>query len=235
MRVAREVSEWAVNILILLFATTTIAQPFVVPTGSMENTVLIGDHLIVDKLAYSPPGAISRYILPYTPVKRGDIIVFRYPLNLKENYVKRVIGMPGDRLKIRDRQVYLNGAKIDEPYKRHIREWTDLYRDNFPTDPPPHLPERARAMLRDHVAGGELVVPPDHYFAMGDNRDNSADSRYWGLVPRENIVGKPLLIFWSYDAPTGELVDVINFDHLKDLALNFFVKTRWERTFRLVR
>jgi signal peptidase I len=232
---AREAAEWAVNLVILLFATTTIAQPFVVPTGSMEGTVLIGDHIVVDKLAYAPQGPVSKYILPYSPIRRGDIIVFRYPLNLNEHYVKRVIGLPGDRLKIVSKQVFINGSALSEPYTQHITPYLADYRDNFPAEPLPDLPERARDMLRDHVANGELVVPDGQYFAMGDNRDNSADSRFWGFVPRQNITGKPLVIFWSYDAPTDHLSEAVSLDHLKDLALNFFSKTRWSRTLQMVR
>jgi signal peptidase I len=231
------ISEWTVTILMLLFGTSTLLQAFVVPTGSMENTVLIGDHMIVDKLAYAPPGPISKHLLPYTPVKRGDIIVFRYPLDIQQNYVKRVIGIPGDRVHIVDKQVYVNGNAVTEPYKVLIPYQTSAYLNNFPQLVPDlQIAPRALDMLRDNVVKGELVVPAGFYFAMGDNRDNSADSRFWGLVPRENIVGKPVMIFWSYDAPTDQLADGnINVDHLLDLAQHFFTKTRWERTFRLVK
>ena len=223
------------NLVILLFATTTVAQPFVVPTGSMENTVLIGDHLIVDKLAYAPPDSLARLILPYSEVKRGDVIVFRYPLNLRENYVKRVIGVPGDRVRIRGKQVFVNGVPLEEPYKVVRSGFALPYLDEFPSQPPlMRIYDRGEAMLRDHVVRGELVVPPGSYFAMGDNRDNSSDSRFWGLVPRENIIGKPWIIFWSYDAPTDDFTGVVNVDHVKDLALNFFTKTRWDRTLRVV-
>ncbi len=236
-RAAREIAEWAMNFVILLFATTTIAQPFVVPTGSMENTVLVGDHLIVDKLAYAPPDSLARLILPYSDIKRGDVIVFRYPLNLRENYVKRVIGAPGDRVRIRGKQVFINGTPLEEPYKVVRSGFGAPYLDEFPSLPPALFPiyDRGADMLRDHVVGGELVVPAGSYFAMGDNRDNSSDSRFWGLVPRENIIGKPWIIFWSYDAPTDHLTGVVNAEHLKDLALNFFSKTRWDRTMRVVR
>ena len=230
------ISEWTVTILMLLFGTSTLLQAFVVPTGSMENTVLIGDHMIVDKLAYAPAGLISRYLLPYTPVKRGDVIVFRYPLDLSQNYVKRVIGVPGDRLHIVDKQVFVNGKIETEPYKVLAADQMSAYLNNFPqVTPDLQIYQRGLDMLRDNVVKGELLVPAGYYFAMGDNRDNSADSRFWGLVPRENIVGKPVFIFWSYDAPTDQLADGnINMDHLLDLAQHFFTKTRWERTFRRV-
>jgi|SRR5579871_1537817 len=230
------VSEWTINILILLFGTTTLVQAFIVPTPSMDTTVRVGDHLLVDKLSYAPPGAISRYVLPYTQVKRGDIIVFRYPLDISQNYVKRVVGVPGDRIHLVDKTVYLNGkALTNEPYAQHVRPFIDPYPDNFPSQPAePGVFDRARDMLAQNVVNGDVVVPPESYFAMGDNRDNSSDSRYWGFVPRENIIGKPLLIFWSYDASTEDL-EYFTANHFIDLAKNFFVKTRWDRTLKLVR
>ncbi len=228
------VTEWSINILILLFGTTTLVQAFIVPTPSMDATVRVGDHLLVDKLSYAPAGAISKYFLPYTEPKRGDIIVFRYPMDIQQNYVKRVMGVPGDHIKVVDKVVYLNGKALVEPYTQHVFPGIEPYRDNFPAAPWGPVYDRAKEMLNNNVVNGELVVPPDHYFAMGDNRDNSLDSRYWGFVPRENIIGKPLLIFWSYDAPTEDWVDY-NVNHFVDLAKNFFFKTRWERTFMLVR
>jgi signal peptidase I len=230
------VAEWAITILVLLFGTSTIAQPFVIPTASMHNTLLTGDHLIVDKLAYSPTDGFSKHLLPYEDVKRGDIIVFKHP-TLNVNYVKRCIGMPGDRLKLVDKRVYINGQPLDEPYVIHQSD-SLLYRDNFPQGEPeyvqdPVMARRTYYMLRDHVVKGELVIPAGFYFAMGDNRDDSLDSRYWGLVPRDNIEGKPLLIFWSYDAPTEDLKDY-NLHHMLDLATHFFTKTRWNRTLKLI-
>jgi signal peptidase I len=229
------VYEWTVNIIILLFGMTTLVQAFIVPTPSMDTTVMVGDHLLVDKLSYAPPGSISKYLLPYTDVKRGDIIVFRYPIDIRQNYVKRVMGVPGDHIKLVDKKVYLNGKLLDEPYTQHIFPDIDPYRDNFP-NAAPHGPvyQPALDMLEHNVVNGELVVPPGRYFAMGDNRDNSLDSRYWGFVPRENIIGKPLLIFWSYDAPTEDLVDYTA-NHFVDLARNFFTKTRWNRELKLIR
>ena len=228
------VHEWSLNILILLFGTTTLVQAFIVPTPSMDSTVMVGDHLLVDKLSYAPAGSFARYILPYTAPKRGDIIVFRYPMDISQNYVKRVMGVPGDRIHLVNKVVYLNGKALTEPYAQHIFPSPDPYRDNFPTEPDGPVYDRAKQMLAEHVQNGELVVPPGSYFAMGDNRDNSLDSRYWGFVPRENIIGKPLLIFWSYDAPTADLVGY-SADHFIDLAKNFFFKTRWDRELKLVR
>lgn len=229
------IAEWTVTILLLLFGTTTLVQAFVIPTGSMEDTLLIGDHLLVDKLAYAPPGPLSKHLLPYSDVERGDIIVFRYPVDINQTFVKRVIGVPGDRIRLENKQVYLNGKKLAEPYKYHKTEYMDSYRDNFPGEPNVAVFPPAQVMLESNVVKGEVVVPPDNYFAMGDNRDSSLDSRYWGFVPRKNIIGKPLIIYWSYDAPTDRLASpTIGFDHMLDLAQNFFVKTRWNRTFKLI-
>jgi len=229
------IAEWTITILLLLFGTTTLVQAFVLPTGSMEDTLLIGDHLLVDKLAYAPSGPISKHLLPYSDVKRGDIIVFRYPIDINQTFVKRVIGVPGDRIRLENKQVYLNGKKLVEPYKYHKTEYIDSYRDNFPGEPNVGIFPPAQVMLEQNVVKGEVVVPPDNFFAMGDNRDSSLDSRYWGFVPRKNIIGKPLIIYWSYDAPTERLASpTIGFDHMMDLAQNFFTKTRWSRTFKLI-
>ncbi len=203
----------------------------------MHNTLLTGDHLIVDKLAYAPSGPFTKYLLPYEQVKRGDIIVFKHPTLITVDYVKRVIGVPGDHVKLMNKQVFVNGKLLNEPYVIHENN-SYSYRDNFPMGDPEYNPDRLMAarmneMLHTQVVNGELVIPSGSYFAMGDNRDNSLDSRYWGLVPRENIMGKPLIIFWSYDAPTDDLT---NYDlhHFLDLGQHFFTRTRWDRTLKLI-
>ncbi|MFN7544743.1 MAG: signal peptidase I [Acidobacteriota bacterium] len=238
------IAEWTVTILLLLFATTSLVQAFVIPTGSMEDTLLIGDHLLVDKLTYSPKGPLSKFLLPYQDVQRGDIIVFRYPEDIRQTFVKRAIGVPGDRIRVVNKQLMLNGKPVQEPYKYHKTDYFDSYRDNFPSEPNMRVYPGAEEMLNKHVrrysANGEeiseVVVPPHSIFAMGDNRDSSLDSRYWGFVPRENIIGKPLIIYWSYESSTDRLAgSPINPEHLQDLALNFFSKTRWSRTFQLIR
>ena len=234
------IAEWAVTILLLLFGTTNLVQAFVIPTGSMEDTLLIGDHLLVDKLAYAPADSFGSLLLPYQNVKRGDIIVFRKPHELEMTLVKRAVGLPGDRIRIVDKRLWINGRQINEPYVQHKTAYFDDYRDNFPPHAEPRAypgdVTRAGMEMLGNVTGGELVVPAGLYFALGDNRDYSLDSRYWGFVPRENIIGKPLIIYWSYDAPTEELLaQGISASHLRDLALNFFTKTRWERTFHLVK
>jgi signal peptidase I len=229
------IADWVVTIVFLLFGISAIAQPFVIPSPSMEVTLLTGDHVLVDKLVYAPPGPISKYLLPYEPVQRGDIIVFRYPMDINQNYVKRCIGVPGDHIRIVNKDVYLNGKKLYEPYAIHRTSYILPYRDNFPSQPDSQVYDRAVQMLQNNVVNGEVVVPPGNYFAMGDNRDNSLDSRYWGFVPRENIVGTPFFIWWSYDAPTEELASGnIDIGHIVDIVLHFFTKTRWNRTFRLV-
>ena len=229
------IAEWTVTIILLLFGTTTLVQAFVIPTGSMEDTLLVGDHLLVDKLAYAPAGAVTKHVLPYEDVHRGDIIVFRYPINIKDTFVKRVMGVPGDHIKLVNKKVYLNGHLLNEPYVVHKTEYIDSYRDNFPGDPNVPLYPPAQRMLQENVQNGEVVVPEGHYFAMGDNRDSSLDSRYWGFVPRENIIGKPLIIYWSYDAPTEQLASPsIGLDHIFDVATHFFTKTRWTRTLNLI-
>ena len=232
------IAEWTITILLLLFGTTTLVQAFVIPTGSMEDTLLIGDHLLVDKLAYAPKGSFSKFILPYEDPKDGDIIVFRYPVDISQTFVKRVVGSPGDHIKIIDQQVYRNGKKLTEPYVVHKNPYPDSFRDNFPNSEANFtLLDRGREMLATNVVNGEVVVPSDSFFAMGDNRDNSLDSRYWGFVPRGNIIGKPLIIYWSYNATTESLasshVDTL-LSHFVDLGEHFFTKTRWDRTFRLI-
>jgi signal peptidase I len=229
------VAEWTVTIVILLFGTTTLVQAFVVPTSSMESTVMTGDHMLVDKLSYAPAGPIGKHLLPYTPLQRGDIIVFRWPPDPRQNYVKRLMGMPGDHIRVVNKDVYLNGRKLYEPYTQHIFPGIEPYRDNFPAEVSGPVMPQGRDMLASSVVNGEIVVPPDSFFAMGDNRDNSLDSRYWGFVPRENIIGKPAIVWWSYDAPTEDLIEFFSVRHFFDLAQNFIGKTRWSRTLLLVR
>lgn len=242
-------AEWVVTILLLLFGTTTLVQAFVIPTGSMEDTLLVGDHLLVDKLAYAPAGPVSKFLLPYEEPKHGDIIVFHPPHQISATFVKRVIGVPGDHLKMVDQIIYRNGKPIYEPYVYHKYGYRAAG-DDFPSDSyvrnddvpgaAPDVIERNRLqrdMFAHHVVNGEVVVPPHCYFAMGDNRDNSLDSRYWGFVPRDYIIGKPVLIYWSYRASTEDLAgnsvgSLVG--HLLDVGEHFFTRTRWDRTFRLI-
>jgi signal peptidase I len=231
------IAEWAVTIILLLFGTTTLVQAFVIPSASMVGTLLIGDHVLVDKLVYAPPGGITGNLLPYREVRRGDIIVFRYPLLISQDYVKRAIGIPGDHIRLVNRQLMLNGKLVEEPYTVHSQPYPNQYRDNFPSGAHGEsLRPRAAEMIERYVVNDELVVPQGYVFAMGDNRDDSDDSRYWGLVPRENIVGTPVIIYWSFEAPTADLTNGnIGIDHIIDVVAHFFTKTRWSRTFKLIR
>jgi signal peptidase I len=228
------VTEWAGTILIYLFATTTLVQAYVIPSGSMEGSLLIGDHVLVDRTAYADPGALGRHIMPYENVQRGDIIVFTYPEDTRVTYVKRVIGVPGDRIGMENGQVIRNGRRLVEPYTQHIATYPENYRDNFPQAPTTSTLPRGRDMLEHYVVDGELVVPPGMLFALGDNRENSEDSRYWGFVPRSYVIGKPLVVYWSFDAP-GEDLKEWSLGHVVDVATHFFTRTRWNRTFMVPR
>jgi signal peptidase I len=245
---AREYFEsLVITVILALFGTTFIVQAFKIPTPSMEDNLLVGDHLLVNKFAFGSQGSIFDRVLPFKTIHRGDVIVFRYPKDLTKHYVKRAIGLPGDRLKVVDKQVFVNGEPIGEPYKIHKSppgSYGDAFSNSFPPKRDSHVrygyersdenPYWYEAFEKD----GELIVPPNHYFAMGDNRDNSSDSRYWGFVPRDFIVGKALIIYWSYETDSDEYRRTAVGDRLQqatDLVTNFFRKTRWSRTFKIIR
>lgn len=162
---------------------------FVMPSASMEKTLLLGDRFLVDRIS----------TLLGRPLHRGDVIAFRYPLDPRETYLKRVVGIPGDRLRIRNKALYRNGTEVAEPYAQHVTSYMDVYRDNFPSTPNTPLPYRAQGMLDKHVVNGELVVPEGNYFVMGDNRDDSLDSRYWGFIQPADVIGHALIIYDSRD------------------------------------
>ncbi|HYR91550.1 MAG TPA: signal peptidase I [Terriglobia bacterium] len=234
-----------ITVILALFGTTFIVQAFKIPTPSMEDNLLVGDHLLVNKFVFGARGSFLDPVLPFKDIKRGDVIVFRYPKDLSKHYVKRAIGLPGDRIKIADKQVFVNDVALNEPYKIHkspAGSYADPFRDYFP--PKPHPGRIYRGVdddpywYEEYVKDGEIVVPAGHYFAMGDNRDNSADSRYWGFVPRELIVGKGLIIYWSYETDSDEYrrTDVEDrVQQITDLFTNFFRKTRWSRTLKIIR
>ena len=243
---AREYFEsLVITVILALFGTTFIIQAFKIPTPSMENNLLVGDHLLVNKFAFGSQGSIVDAVLPFKAVNRGDIIVFRYPKDLTKHYVKRVVGLPGDRLKIVDKQVFVNGEPLEEPYKMHTSPpgaYADPFRDFFP--PRPHPGRRYGGVdqnpywYEDYVVDDQILVPEGYYFAMGDNRDNSSDSRYWGFVPRQEVVGKALVIYWSYETESDEYLRTAAGDRIQqivDLGSNFFSKTRWSRTFKIIR
>jgi signal peptidase I len=227
------------TVIIAIFVITFAMQAFQIPSESMENTLLIGDYLLVDKLCYGEPK--REFLLPYRPVRRDDIIVFRYPVNPQEHFVKRVIGVPGDRIKLVEGKVYVNEIPVREPYVRHTAIFPDDFRDNFPqlNLPVPGLEGKWWLEMKKLVQNGELHVPQDSYFVLGDNRDESLDSRYWGLVPRRNIVGRPLLIYWSFREDSDETgTDVSAREKLFHFAYaltHLFQTTRWDRTFHVVR
>lgn len=224
-----------------LFILTFVIQHFEIPSGSMERTLLVGDHVFVDRLT-PLNGGMMNWLLPYRGIHRGDTAVFLTPNPAEQGMylVKRIVGVPGDRIRLHDGLVYLNGVKQSEPYVVIRRGDHDMYRDEFPTELSDRFgqitPEWV-ASKQQYIHGDELVIPPDHYFAMGDSRDNSLDSRYWGLVPKENFIGRPLIIFWSLRVPedNGEpkpIADrVAAFVHI---TTHFFGITRWNRLFRLV-
>ena len=191
------VETLVLTLVIFLVIQNFVAQPYLVQQMSMEHSLEPGDYVLVDKLTPH-----------FDDYNRGDVIVFAPPPGFEDGgttpFIKRVIGVPGDHIRIMDKVVYVNGKALTEPYTQHIDPHVEPYRDNFPSQPFGPVADRAQEMLANHVQNGELVVPAENYFAMGDNRENSLDSRYWGFVPRENIIGKPLVIFWSYDAPTEE-------------------------------
>jgi signal peptidase I len=222
------------TVVIALFAITFIVQAFQIPSESMETTLLIGDYLLVDKVHYSN-GGIWGHILPYRDLERGDIVVFRYPLFPEQHFVKRVIGLPGDHLKLVDRHVYVNGQLLhDEKYARFTMFDQNRSRDDFPQiDSPDNMDPAWLNLLPKMVKDGELVVPPERYFVMGDNRDHSLDSRYWGFVPRENVVGRPIVIYWSIDAPPPTSVDG-KLSRLGFVLRNLPSLIRWHRMLRIV-
>lgn len=225
-------------IVIVLFVITFIVQAFQIPSESMEKTLLIGDYLLVDKVHFGQ-GGISSWLMPYSPLKRGDIVVFHYPLDPSQHYVKRVIGLPGDHIRLLNKMVFVNDVPLDESYAVHVNGDRDAYRDNFPSerDISGQVETQWRSEMRRHLVNGELVVPQGEYFVMGDNRDHSADSRYWGFVPRDNIVGRPLVIYLSVrnrqdDGAGAGNGTLFSSGHLLTHVWQF---ARWDRMFHLVR
>jgi signal peptidase I len=227
-----------------LFIITFILQAFEIPSSSMVKTLLIGDHVFVNRIQFAPQTRWMGPLLPYRQIHRGDIVVFLSPMTPGLYVVKRVIGVPGDRLHLRDGVVYRNGEKLAELYVNHDAANIDQdtpYRLNFPAVTPTYADQLAdywQLSLRQYIQGDDIVVPPDSYFAMGDNRDVSYDSRYWGFIPQKNVVGRPMFIYWSFDTPEGDYLQkeitarAVGFVHV---ILHFFDKTRWNRTLKVVR
>jgi signal peptidase I len=223
-----------------LFIITFVLQAFEIPSGSMEDTLLIGDHLFVNREQFAPPAHWMGRLMPYREVRRDEIAVFLSPEQPGLFLVKRIIGVPGDRIHLRDDVVYRNGQKLEEPFVRHKREHNP-YTDNFPAVAPSEMfgvrNEKWAQELSSHVEGEDIVVPPNSYFAMGDNREVSYDSRFWGFVPRENMIGRPMFIYWSFVTPANQyemrdMGDRLGF--LAHIIIHFFDETRWSRTFSIV-
>jgi len=225
-----------------LFIITFVLQAFEIPSSSMEDTLLIGDHVFVNREQFAPATHWLGPLLPYRDLRRGDIVVFLSPEEQGLFVVKRIMGIPGDRIHLRDGVVYRNGQKLDEPYVEHKMGDYNPYRDNFPAVPPTEMygvrNERWQREFQSHVQGDDIVVPPNSYFAMGDNRDVSYDSRYWGFIPRANVIGRPMFIYWSFITPPDQYQMRSAGDRLGFLAhiiIHFFDETRWSRTLRIPR
>lgn len=227
-----------------IFILTFIFQNFAIPSRSMASTLLVGDHVLADRASLAPPASGPR-LIAYRPLRRMEPVVFLKPILEPDGsnltLVKRVIGAPGDRIHLRDGILYVNGIAQNEPYAaKPTASNSNAYRDNFPAIPPDNIPGVTATWalnLPAHIQGPDLVVPPDSYFVMGDNRTNSLDSRYWGFVPRANLIGRPLFIYWSIDTPDqdgnptlGEEASIF----LRHLT-HFATDTRWRRTLQPVR
>jgi signal peptidase I len=218
---AREYLESiSVAVILALFIRTFSVQAFKIPTGSMETNLLIGDHLLVNKLVYSPSaGHWEDVLLAKKAIERGHVIIFKFPQDPDRDFIKRVIGLPGETIEIKNKVVYVNGKALDEPYAHFL-------------EPPlaPNDPEYGRALGEE---SGPWVVPPGELFVMGDNRDNSHDSRYWGFLREDQVKGRALIVYWSYAAAREE-VDHRGFEVLRDIVTAPW-KTRWTRFFHLIR
>jgi signal peptidase I len=235
-----------------LFILTFLAQNYVIPSGSMESTLLVGDHLAVDRITFAPPAKWMPLVY-YREPRHGDIVVFIKPVTdpgpgdgspTYLTLVKRLIGMPGDHIHLRNGIVIVNGVAQSEPYAAPTTPVNhDDFVDEFPSVPPKPepenlIPESWAVDFPNNIVDGDLVVPPDMYFMMGDNRHDSADSRFWGFVPRQNIIGQPLFNYWSFKASEAQLEKTgirNNLDWMAHVALHFFSDTRWKRTLHVVR
>jgi signal peptidase I len=216
-----------IAVILALFIRTFVVQAFKIPTGSMEETLLIGDHLLVNKFVFGPTASSAeRAVLPIGTIRRRDVLVFKYPEEPDRDFIKRVIGLPGETVELRDKKVYINGTPLDEPYVHFLA----------PPSGPSEFHEVTSFDVRERY--GPVTVPPNHYFVMGDNRDNSQDSRYWGFLPRELVKGKSLVIYWSYQAEREDYQDESAGATVKGLVsvfAHFFTRTRWDRMFHQTR
>jgi signal peptidase I len=228
-----------------LFIITFVLQAFEIPSSSMEDTLLIGDHVFVNREQFAPATHWMGPLMPYRDIRRGDVVVFLSPSTQGLFVVKRIMGIPGDRIHLRDGVVYRNGQKLDEPYvsDKDVPESARLrtYYENFPAVPASDMydvtPEW-QAELPKHIEGEDFVVPANSYFGMGDNRHASYDSRFWGVIPKANVIGRPMFIYWSFITPKDQYEMRSAGDRLSFLAhivIHFFDQTRWSRTLKVVR
>lgn len=228
------------TITVALFVLTFVIQPQFIPSESMEHTLLVGDFLFVNKQIFAPePAGLARLILPYREVERGDIVLFHHADPKAPMLIKRVVGVPGDRIRIQDDRVLLNGQALDEPYVAFEPVAGEHFGDNFPaylyTDP--EVDPAWWHQMREITQGGELTVPPGQYFVLGDNRNHSKDSRFWGFVPRQSIVARPLVIYFSLRRPSATDVEQAADDRLKhdsELSARLVGFARWKRIFHVV-
>lgn len=222
-----------------LFIITFVVQAFEIPSSSMEETLLIGDHVFVNRVQFAPKTNWIGSLIPYREVHRQDIVVFLSPQTPGLYVVKRIIGVPGDKIHLRNGVVYRNGQALEEPYVLHDKDVEfDHYRNEFPAVPPGddgNVWTNWAIDLPQYIQGDDIVVPPNRYFAMGDHRGVSLDSRYWGFIPKENIIGRPMFIYWSFETPDNQYLKTAWSDRLLFLGkvvLHFFDETRWKRTLK---
>jgi signal peptidase I len=214
-----------IAVILALFIRTFVVQAFKIPTGSMENNLLIGDHLLVNKFVFGPSAsALEQAVLPLGTIRRGEVVVFKYPEEPERDFIKRVIGLPGETIELKQKKVYVDGTPLDEPYVHFLE--------------PPSSGAVEVTSLDVRERFGPVTVPPNHYFVMGDNRDNSQDSRYWGFLPRDYVKGKALIIYWSYEAERGDYEETGAADTVRGLGsvfAHFFTRTRWDRMLHQIR
>jgi signal peptidase I len=214
-----------IAVILALFIRTFVVQAFKIPTGSMENNLLVGDHLLVNKFIFGPTeSAFERTALPEAAIRRGDVVVFKFPKEPERDFIKRVIGLPGETLEMREKKIYINGKPLDEPYVHYLL--------------PPRSHDQEFASFDKREQYGPVTIPEGQYFVMGDNRDNSEDSRYWGYLKRDYIKGKALMVYWSYESDREDyeqdglgatLTDAVS------VVTHFFTRTRWDRLLHQIR
>ncbi|HVT15849.1 MAG TPA: signal peptidase I [Thermoanaerobaculia bacterium] len=229
---AREYLEaLAIAVIFAVFARTYVVQAFKIPSGSMEPNLLVGDHILVNKFIYGPTlFSLERSLLPVRDVRRGDVVVFRFPPDPSRDFVKRAIGLPGDTIRLADKKLHINGRRVaDESYAIHSDKTAYPHGPLFGATP--------TGQLRDNF--GPFLVPPANYFCLGDNRDNSHDSRFWGTVPESLVKGRALMVYWSFASPAADFGEGSGFwnklERAARVALHSFSRTRWDRSFRIVR